>query len=194
MLGAGRLRFGPGSSLAQAAAPEWNPVRTHPVEIGPQASRLIVGFRATGDNAVIKIDQARARRRRPSTSPRRKPPAADVAELRAAAPRSALAGSRQITPSMHVLFLQKTLYGADVDAALEQLRADPAVRVCRRRSSAAIRMRCPMIRCSCPTAHAPAASGTCRRRAPRHRDQRSTRTVAPMRSPPGPSPPAAPAR
>ena len=38
-----------------------------------------------------------------------------------------MAKSRQITPSMHVLFLQKTLYGADVEAALAKLRADPAV-------------------------------------------------------------------
>jgi serine protease len=37
------------------------------------------------------------------------------------------AGSRQLTPSMHVLFLQKTLFGADLDAALKQLRADPSV-------------------------------------------------------------------
>ncbi len=39
----------------------------------------------------------------------------------------AVAKSRQLTPSMHVLFLPKTLYGADVDAALAQLRADPEV-------------------------------------------------------------------
>ena len=39
-----------------------------------------------------------------------------------------LAKSRQFTPSMHVLFLPKTLYGADVDAALARLRADPAVK------------------------------------------------------------------
>ena len=32
---------------------------------------------------------------------------------------------------MHVLFLPKTLYGADVEAALEKLRADPAVQICR---------------------------------------------------------------
>jgi serine protease len=39
----------------------------------------------------------------------------------------AMAGSRQITPSMHVVFLPKILYGSDVTAALEQLRSDPAV-------------------------------------------------------------------
>jgi serine protease len=32
-----------------------------------------------------------------------------------------------MTPSMHVLFLQKTLYGADVNAVLDKLRTDPAV-------------------------------------------------------------------
>ncbi len=39
---------------ACAGSPEWNPVRSHPVEIGPQASRLVVGFRATPGNSVIK--------------------------------------------------------------------------------------------------------------------------------------------
>ena len=52
---------------------------------------------------------------------------------------------------MHVLFLQRTLYGADVDAVLEKLRADPAVRVRGRRSAAATRMaRRRTIPCSCP--------------------------------------------
>src|SRR6266403_4813370 len=32
-----------------------------------------------------------------------------------------------MTPSMHVVFFQKTLYGADVNAALKKLRHDPAV-------------------------------------------------------------------
>ena len=51
----------------------------------------------------------------------------DVAALvaRAGVP---VAKSRQFTPSMHVLFLSKTLYGADVDAVLARLRADPAVK------------------------------------------------------------------
>jgi serine protease len=35
--------------------------------------------------------------------------------------------SRQLTPSMHVILLQQTLYGADVESALSALRADPAV-------------------------------------------------------------------
>ncbi|MEP6884076.1 MAG: S8 family serine peptidase, partial [Gammaproteobacteria bacterium] len=51
---------------------------------------------------------------------------ADVAGL---AQRSglAMARSRQVTPSMHVVYLPKTLYGADVNAALKALRADPTV-------------------------------------------------------------------
>jgi serine protease len=35
--------------------------------------------------------------------------------------------SRQFTPDMHVVFLAKTLYGADVAATLDKLRSDPAV-------------------------------------------------------------------
>ena len=36
---------------SQAAAPEYNPVRRRPMAIGPEANRLIVGFRATPSNA-----------------------------------------------------------------------------------------------------------------------------------------------
>jgi hypothetical protein len=43
-----------------AAAPEWNPVRTHAVQIGPEARRLIVGFRATAGNAVVKSIRLRS--------------------------------------------------------------------------------------------------------------------------------------
>src|SRR6202047_1969238 len=35
--------------------------------------------------------------------------------------------SRQLTPSMHVMLLNQTLYGADVESALSALRADPTV-------------------------------------------------------------------
>jgi serine protease len=110
---------------ARAAAPEWNPVRTHPVQIGPEAGRLVVGFRATAGNSVVK-----AMMFRPGTQSlnivEAKTSAADVAGLTR---RTGLgvASSRQITPSMHVLFLQKTLYGAALNAALKALRADPAV-------------------------------------------------------------------
>jgi serine protease len=115
------------SALTSGPAPaaEWNPVRSHPVEIGPQANRLVVGFRATPANSTIKEIASRVRaqavRVRLAQTSR-----ADVASL---AQRSgvAMAGSRQFSPSMHVLFLRETLYGADVASALEKLRADPSV-------------------------------------------------------------------
>jgi serine protease len=110
---------------AHAAAPEWNTVRTHSVQIGAEAGRLVVGFRATAGNTVAKAIRRRNRTQsvlivQAQTSD------ADAAGL-ARRTGLAMAGSRQITPSTHVLFLQKTLYGADVDAALKKLRADPAV-------------------------------------------------------------------
>jgi serine protease len=113
------------ASVAQAAVPEWNPVRTHNVQVGPQASRLVVGFRATPDNAVTQTVKLRSRPQgvkivQAQTSD------ADAAGLAQRA-GVAMARSRQLTPSMHVLFLQKTLYGADVSNALKALRADPAV-------------------------------------------------------------------
>jgi serine protease len=110
---------------AMAAVPEWNPVRSHPVEIGPQASRLIVGFRTTSDNAVMKMVQ-RHSRAEPIKITQAQTSEADVLTL-VQRTGIAMAGSRQITPSMHVLFLPKTLYGADVAATLQQLRADPFV-------------------------------------------------------------------
>jgi serine protease len=133
MRGMGRLllvlAFGSVTSLvfgsAAAAGPEWNPVRTHPVPIGPEASRLVVGFRATPGNTVIKQIQIRTRAQnlkiaQANTSD------GDVAAL-AHRTGLAMAASRQITPSMHVLYLQKTLYGAGVNTTLKKLRADPAV-------------------------------------------------------------------
>jgi serine protease len=110
---------------ASAAIPESNPVRTHAVEIGPQAGRLVVGFRATAGNSVIKSIKFRARPQsikyvQADTSE------ADVAGL-AQRTRLPMLRSRQVTPSMHVLFLQKPLYGADVNKTLKALRADPAV-------------------------------------------------------------------
>lgn len=111
--------------LAHAAVPEWNTVRTHSVQIGPEAGRLVVGFRVTASNSVVKEVRSRARAQsvkvtQASTS------AADVAGL-AHRTGLTLAMSRQITPSMHVLYLPKTLYGADVNNTLTALRADPAV-------------------------------------------------------------------
>ncbi|MHB8474707.1 MAG: S8 family serine peptidase [Steroidobacteraceae bacterium] len=110
---------------ATAAVAEWNAVRTHPIQLGPEASRLLVGFRATPANAVVKAVRVRARTQsiqvvQAGTSD------SDVASL-ALRTGLAMARSRQITPSMHVLYLQKTMYGADVHALLKKLRADPAV-------------------------------------------------------------------
>jgi len=113
------------SDPARAAVPEWNPVRSHAVQLGPEASRLVVGFRAAEGNTVVKAVRHRTQAQsikivQADTSE------ADVAGL---AQRTGLgvARSRQMTPSMHVVFLQKTLYGADVTAALKKLRHDPAV-------------------------------------------------------------------
>jgi serine protease len=111
---------------ALAATAEWNPVTHHTIEIGPQASRLIVGFKATSNNAVVKMLQRRSQAV-PVIVTQAQTSMADVQSL---AQRAGIAvtRSRQITPSMHVVFLPKTLYGADVNAALQKLRADPSVR------------------------------------------------------------------
>jgi len=106
-------------------AAEWNPVRHEPLSIGPEAHRLIVGFRATPANQMEHIVRTRRQVQgirivQASTS------AADVGRLARRA-GIALANSRQLTPSMHVLFLPHVIYGADVDATLAKLRADPAV-------------------------------------------------------------------
>src|SRR3974390_3390139 len=111
--------------LAQAASPEWNPVRTRPVEIGPQASRLLVGFRPTAGNAVTRVIKSHSNARTVTVT-QAENSAPDLLSLTQRT-NVAIFGSRQITPSMHVVFLQKTLYGADVAALLEQLRADPQV-------------------------------------------------------------------
>lgn len=117
----GVLGFGLGSAMA--VAPEWNPVRSHPVEIGPQARRLVVGFRATPANSVTRVIRARAKARVVSVT-QAQTSEADVSSL-SLRTGVAVSRSRQLTPSMHVVFLQK--YGADVDAVLKQLRSDPAV-------------------------------------------------------------------
>jgi serine protease len=123
------LAFTAGSAPAASSTPaassalaEYNPVRRAPVSLGPRAHRLIVGFRAAPDpgRTVVVRRQGRIVAQAQTSS-------ADVAALlaRVAVP---VAKSRQFTPSMHVLFLPKTLYGADVDAVLARLRADPAVK------------------------------------------------------------------
>src|SRR5260370_20835421 len=110
---------------ARAAVPEWNPVRAHPVQIGPEASRLVVGFRATASNSVVKAIQPRMRA--PSIKiVQAMTSDADVAGL-AQRTGVGVARSRQLTPNMHVLFLRKTLYGADVNTVLKKLRTDPTV-------------------------------------------------------------------
>jgi serine protease len=124
MLAAGAI-FGMTLGHARAAAPEWNVVRTHSVQVGAEAGRLVVGFRATGANTVIKAIRLRNRAQSVKIAQARTSDV-DAAGL-ARRTGLAMATSRQITPSVHVLFLQKTLYGADVDATLKKLRADPAV-------------------------------------------------------------------
>ena len=112
------------TSASAAGAAEWNPVRSHPVEIGPQASRLVVGFRATPGNSIIK--EIKSRRPQAIYVAQAQTSRADVASLLQRTGIAARA-SRQFAPSMHVVFLENTVYGADVVAMLEKLRADPAV-------------------------------------------------------------------
>ncbi len=110
------------ASAQAAGSGEYNPVQRTVVSIGPEAHRLIVGFRTPADTARTVVARRQGHRVvQAQTS------VADVAALiaRVGVP---VAKSRQFTPSMHVLFLPKTLYGADVDAALAKLRADPAVK------------------------------------------------------------------
>jgi serine protease len=110
--------------VASAASQEWNPVRSHPVDIGPQASRLVVGFRATAGNSIVK--EIKSRRPQAVQVTLAQTSRADIASL---LQRTGIAttGSRQFAPNMHVVFLGKILYGADVATVLEKLRADPAV-------------------------------------------------------------------
>jgi serine protease len=108
-----------------AAAVEWNPVRSHPVEIGPQASRLVVGFRAVPGNSVTKAIRSRVKAQLVHVT-QALTSQADVASL-AQRTGITMARSRQFAPNMHVVFLRETLYGTDVAAALEKLRADPSV-------------------------------------------------------------------
>ncbi len=116
-------------SLACPAGPcpaaEYNPVRSDPVTLGPEADRLIIGFRTSADNAVSVAVSPHLR-----ATPRSITVAnTAAADALAAAGRAglALARTRQITPSMHVLYLPKTLYGAAVQSALDKLRADPVL-------------------------------------------------------------------
>ena len=143
--------------LSLAASAEWNPVRSHAVDIGPQASRLVVGFRATSENSVIqsiklrsRVESVQSRRRRPRRGRRR-----DLT-----ADRHRHGGIAPVRPEHARGFPEKTLYGADVAAALDKLRADPAVAFAdvdeRRYPHALART----ILCSCRR-RPPAVSGTC---------------------------------
>lgn len=116
---------------AQGASAEFNPVRAHAVSIGPEAHRLIVGFKANAANAANTARQPQGvGQSEVSGSPQlpvqAKTTSADVTALTRRVGLN-LGKSRQITSSMHVLFLNKTVYGADVETTLNQLRADPAV-------------------------------------------------------------------
>src|SRR5208282_4446023 len=112
---------------AAAAHPEYNPILRHPVSIGPEASRLIVGFRATPGNTVVQTIHAEAAQNKTIEVSQALTSASDPMDL-ARRVHLSVTKSRQLTPSMHLMYLQKTLYGADVDAALKTLRADPAVK------------------------------------------------------------------
>jgi serine protease len=112
-------------AMTGAVTWESNPVRREPVHIGPQASRLIVGFRQNADRAIETTVVAR-RAAAPVAISQAATSSADVAALAARAGLP-LARSRQFTPSMHVLYLPNTLYGPAVEAALVKLRADPSV-------------------------------------------------------------------
>src|ERR1700742_2083931 len=113
------------SGSAASAATELNPVRSHSVQIGPQASRLIVGFRATSQNSITTTIRSRAKAQMIRVNQARSS-RADIGALTART-GVAVRGSRQFAPDMHVVYLAKTLYGEDVATALEKLRADPAV-------------------------------------------------------------------
>jgi serine protease len=110
---------------AAAAEPEWNPVSVHSVSIGPEANRIIVGFRANAGNVVVKMIKRPAQLKAVEFTQAQ----TSDADVRSLAQRVGMdvTGSRQLTPSMHVIFLPKTLYGAEVSVALAQLRADSAV-------------------------------------------------------------------
>jgi serine protease len=127
MLALGALVCMAGALVSAASARfEYAPVLRRPVAIGPEARRLIVGFRTTADNAVVRFIPTRNRSKR-IESVQARTSAVDVSGL-AARVHLEVARSRQITPSTHVVYLNRTLYGADLDAALEALRADPAVK------------------------------------------------------------------
>jgi serine protease len=114
-------------AIRAAALPEYNPVVREPVSIGPQADRLIVGFRATPANAVVRHIRTSGGHGRTIAVSQASTTLGDAMSL-ARRVHLDVRQARQLTPSMHVLYLRKTLYGADVDAALTALRGDAAVK------------------------------------------------------------------
>jgi serine protease len=118
------LVLGLGATVAARAA-EYNPVRSYPVSIGPEMSRVIVGFRATADNSVTQTFKPHDRAQSMSIV-QAKTSGSDVSSLASRLGLS-MVKSRQLTPSLHVIFLKQTLYGVAVQTALTNLRADPAV-------------------------------------------------------------------
>jgi serine protease len=113
------------SAAVNANAGEYNPVPATAVSIGPETNRIMVGFRATPINSVVETIQPR-NRSESARIVRAHTTAADVSSLATRAGIS-MVRSRQVTPSLHVMFLKKTIYGADVANTLQKLRADPAV-------------------------------------------------------------------
>jgi serine protease len=107
------------------AAAEYNPIRRPPIHIGAEAHRLIVGFRAVSPGGESVKTMPRPHVHGEGVTQARTA-AADALALAQRA-QVAVSGSRQFSPSMHVLLLPRTLYGADVEAALRRLRADPTV-------------------------------------------------------------------
>ena len=112
------------AAMATHAA-EYNPVRTTPVSIGPETNRIMVGFRATTANSVVQTLPSRNRAQNIGIV-QAHTTSVDVSSL-ATRTGLSMARSRQVTPSMHVVFLSQTLYGADVASTLAKLRSDPAV-------------------------------------------------------------------
>jgi serine protease len=116
--------LGLGATVAATAA-EYNPVSIYPVSIGPEMHRVIVGFRATANNSVVQTFKPHDRAQS-VTIVRAQTSVVDVSSLTSRVGLS-MKKSRQLTPNMHVILLQQTLYGADVESALSALRADPSV-------------------------------------------------------------------
>src|SRR6185312_17451188 len=99
------------SAAVTANATEYNPIPATPVSIGPETSRIMVGFRATATNSVVQTIQLH-NRAESVRMVRAHTTAADVTSL-ATRTGISMARSRQVTPSLHVMFLKQTMYGAD---------------------------------------------------------------------------------